>query len=99
MTFEQKPSEGKKGAKCRYYERMKDNKIAAMVKLLDRCNNISHMATGFTRERMADYIDETEELVMPLLTHVKHNYPEYYNAVFLIKYQMASVMESLKRML
>ena len=99
VSFEQKDGESKHDAKVRYYENMKDNKRAAMVKLLDRCNNVSHMASGFNKTKIADYIDETEELVFPLLDHVKHTYPEYYNAVFLLKYQMLSVMEALKRML
>jgi len=89
----------KKAAKLAYYENMKANKTALMVKLLDRCCNISQMATGFTKEHIAEYIDETEEMIFPLIDHAKHNYPEYYNAAFLIKYQMRSVMESLKRMI
>ncbi|MBQ0060085.1 MAG: helix-turn-helix domain-containing protein [Lachnospiraceae bacterium] len=99
VSFEQKKGESRHAAKLRYYENMKDNKIAAMVKLLDRCNNISHMASGFTKEKMADYIDETEEMVFPLLDHVKHTFPEYYNAVFVLKYQMLSVMEAIKRLI
>ena len=82
-----------------YYEAIQENRIATLVKCLDRCNNISCMATGFTKERMIAYIDETEQYVIPLLRTMKHNYPEYYNAAFLIKYHIVSVMESLKRLL
>lgn len=78
---------------------MYGNKIAAMVKILDRCNNVSHMAAAFSKEKLIEYISETEEFVFPLIDHVKHNYLEYYNAVFLLKYQMLSVMEALKRMM
>ena len=99
VSFEQREGESRQDAKIRYYGNIKDNKRAAMVKLLDRCNNVSHMASGFNKAKIADYIDETEELVFPLLDHVKRTYPEYYNAVFLLKYQMLSVMEALKRML
>lgn len=79
-----------------YYEKIGKNKIASMVKILDRCNNVSGMVTGFTKERIADYIDETETYIMPILDIVKHTYPEYYDAAFLLKYHMVSVMESLK---
>lgn len=98
LSFSQ-GTDSREEAKEKYYAAMRDNKIAAMVKLLDRCNNISLMAMGFGKEKMADYIDETETKVFSLLNHVKHNYPEYYNAVFLLKYQMVSVMETLKRLL
>ena len=97
VTFEKRAGESKHDAKVRYYEAIKGNKLASIVKILDRCNNVSHMASGFTKEKIADYIDETEEFVIPLITNVKHEYPEYYNAAFLLKYQMLSVMEALKR--
>ena len=88
-----------KEAKKLYYDGMYGNKIAAIVKILDRCNNVSHMAAAFSKEKLIEYIDETEEYVFPLIEHVKHNYLEYYNAVFLLKYQMLSVMETMKRLL
>lgn len=37
-----------------YYDGISQNRIAVMVKLLDRCNNVSSMATSFTDEHMAD---------------------------------------------
>lgn len=99
VTFEQRCDESKHDAKVRYYKAIRENKRAIMVKILDRCNNVSHMAAAFTKQKMADYIDETEEFILPLIDLVKREYPEYYNAVFLLKYQMISVMESLKRMI
>lgn len=86
-------------AKRHYYENIGKNRIASMVKLLDRCNNVSTMATAFGRKRIEEYIDETERYILPILNHVKHRYREYYNAAFLLKYQMLSVMETLKRTL
>ncbi len=72
------------------------NPIATMVKLLDRCNNISGMAAGFSKEKMVEYIKETEKLVYPLLQKVKREYPKYSNQIFLIKYHTTSVMEAIK---
>ena len=37
--------------------------------------------------------------MFPVLSTIKQTWPEYNNAVFLIKYQMLSVLESLKIML
>lgn len=82
-----------------YYEGIRTNKIASIVKLLDRCNNVSTMATGFKPSKMIEYIEETEQYVLPLLEGVKHEYDEYYDAAFLLKYQLLSVMETLKRTL
>lgn len=80
-----------------YYRNIKTNKIASIVKLLDRCNNVSTMATGFKPSKMVEYIEETEKYVIPLLDEVKHEYDDYYDAAFLLKYQLLSVMETLKR--
>lgn len=85
-----------------YYEGIITNKTAAIVKLLDRCNNVSTMVTGFMPAKMIEYIEETEQTeqyVFPLLVNVKHEYDEYYNAAFLLKYKLLSVMETLKRTL
>lgn len=85
-------------AKRIYYEKIGKNKSASILKLLDRCNNVSTMAMGFTPEKMMEYIEETEKYVLPLVNCVKYEY-EYYNAAFLIKYQLLSVIETLKRTL
>ena len=70
-----------------------------MAKIIDRCNNVSTMAKAFSDEKLNEYIEETETYVLPLLKTVKQNYMEYNNAVFLIKYHMLSVLESLKNMM
>jgi GTP pyrophosphokinase len=57
------------------------------------------MAQAFSDEKLNEYIEETEIYVLPLLKTVKQNYMEYNNAVFLIKYHMLSVLESLKNMM
>jgi hypothetical protein len=57
------------------------------------------MATAFTREKMANYIDETERYIMPILDNIKYQYPAYNTASFLLKYHMRSVLETLKHVL
>ena len=80
-----------------YYRSILENPIATMVKLLDRCSNVSGMAAGFFRDKLAEYIRETERLVYPLLDRAKTEYPMYSNQLFLIKYHMSSVVEAVKR--
>lgn len=79
-----------------YYQDISENSIATMVKLLDRCNNVSGMAAAFSKEKMVEYIKETEKYVYPLLETAKTRYSEYSNQVFLIKYHMTSVITTLK---
>ncbi len=82
-----------------YYGALEKNRLAAMTKVLDRCNNISTMVQCFGDRKLAEYINETETYVFPVLTKIKQTWPEYNNAVFLMKYHMLSVLEGLKIML
>ena len=90
-TGEKSPENTKK-----YYEDIAGNPAAAIVKVLDRCNNVSGMMLCFTRERIIEYIEETEQYILPLIDHIEKNYPEYDDAVFVLKYHLLSVTESIK---
>ena len=79
-----------------YYEEISKNRIASIVKLLDRCNNISGMAAAFTEKRMAQYIRETEKYIYPMMETTSNQFPEYANQIFLIKYHMTSVIEAIR---
>ena len=82
-----------------YYQGIAESPIAIMIKLLDRCNNVSSMASGFSKEKIRSYMDNTEKWVYPLFKKARILYPEYSNQVFLIKYHMISVMDALKKTL
>ena len=79
-----------------YYDGISKNRIAIMVKFLDRCQNISSMANCFTDEHMAEYIKETQEYVHPLMGKARNEYPQYSNQLFLIRYHMNSVLEAMR---
>lgn len=79
-----------------YYQQISQNSIATMVKLLDRCNNVSGMVAGFSKKKLVEYIRETENLIYPLLQKAKSEYPMYSNQIFLIKYHTTSVIEAIK---
>lgn len=83
--------------KEQYYQQISQNSIATMIKLLDRCNNVSGMAAAFSKEKLVQYIKETESYVYPLLQKAKNEYPMYSNQIFLVKYHMTSVIEAIKR--
>ena len=99
LTYRKELSVAEKVTKKAYYNGIMRNRIATIVKVLDRCNNISTMASSFSEEKLVAYIEETEEYVMPLLDHAKRTIPEYADAFFIIRYHMNSVLESLKSML
>lgn len=81
-----------------YFEEIKKNRYACMVKLLDRCNNLSTMSLAFSREKMAEYVNETEEYIVPLLNITKY-IPEWYNATYLLNYQMRSLLTTYKKLI
>ena len=81
-----------------YYQNIAACPLAALVKCIDRCNNLSCMADGFTREKQKTYVRETERYVMPLLDVVRAE-PAWNDAAWLLRYQLRSFLEAFKRML
>ena len=79
----------------RYYSRLIKNRQATIVKLLDRCNNVSFMTFAFPDDKIRDYIAETRTYVLPLLEEARTRYPVYGNAYFLVKYHIFSVINSI----
>ncbi len=88
----------KEKIKPEYYGNIKKNPLASLVKCIDRCNNLSCMADGFTREKMATYVVQTEKYVIPLLDVVKA-VPEWNDAAWLLSYQITALLETFKRLL
>lgn len=82
----------------KYYRAIMKNPKAAIVKALDRCNNVSTMATSFTPDKLIEYIKETEDYGYPLFDYIKEHYLEYNDAIFVIKYQVVSLLETIKCM-
>ena len=86
-------------AKKEYFEAISKNEKACVVKLIDRCNNVSTMAGCFSRKKMLEYIVETEEYILPLAGVLKNQYPEYSDLAFLLKYHIVSVLEAIKNLI
>ncbi|MBQ6163029.1 MAG: helix-turn-helix domain-containing protein [Clostridia bacterium] len=85
-------------AKEEYFARIAENGKACLIKLLDRCNNVSTMAGVFPRKKMLEYIEETEKYILPLANVLKQQYLEYGDAAFLLKYHIVSVIEAIKNL-
>ena len=86
-------------ALAKYYSGIQGNQTAMLVKCLDRCSNLSTMASSFSAEKMARYIIETENYILPMLDEIKRRYFDWNDAVFLFKYQILSLLETQKALL
>lgn len=73
-----------------YYKEIETDWRAMIIKLADRCHNISTMAGAFSNEKMEKYVDETVTNVFPMCNVLKRFYPEYSDQVFSMKYQLIS---------
>lgn len=96
LTFRTRIGETKETAKNRYYDMIIQSKEATVTKLIDRCHNVSTMAGAFSEKKLISYIEETEQYVLPLLRKAKDTYPEYSDVLFILKYHIASVINSIK---
>ena len=81
-----------------YYAQIATNPKAALIKCIDRTNNITTMSGGLSRDRIFRMIKETEEYY-PRLIEVLKEEVEYSNAAWLLKYQMESLLDVYKRLM
>ena len=81
-----------------YYGEIEKNPLACLVKCLDRVNNLAGMADYFGRDKMVDYVTETDRYYPALLEVVKKE-PEWNDAWWLLRYQMNTLVETFKRLL
>ena len=82
----------------RYYEQIRKDPLACLVKCLDRVNNVAGMADDFSRDRMIRYTAETDRYYPALLDVVK-KVPEWNDAWWLLRYQLLTMTEAFKRLL
>lgn len=96
MTFTLMEGETKETAKIRYYNRLIESRSAMLCKLIDRCHNVSSMAGTFSKEKLIAYIEETRCFVLPLLKKAKTAYPNDADILFVLKYHILSVVDSIE---
>lgn len=98
MTREEYDEENRDEVLDEYYHDLGQNAKAALVKCIDRCNNLTNLALAFSRDKMFRYISETERYYPDLIAVIK-GVPEYNDAAWLLKYQMESMLDIYKRLL
>lgn len=78
-----------------YYKNISECKKATIVKIADRCHNVSTMYF-FNEEKMKEYIEETEKYVLPMCTFMCNECPEVADYLYTMKYQIESILETSK---
>lgn len=86
-------------SKEKYYGQIRENRIATLVKLIDRCHNVSQMSLAFSREKLWKYIHETQDYVLPLLPEAREKWPQHDAQYFLLDYQINSILQTVKALL
>ncbi|MCR4658465.1 MAG: helix-turn-helix domain-containing protein [Lachnospiraceae bacterium] len=81
-----------------YYKAIERNPKASLIKCIDRCNNLTTMSWGLSREKIYRMINETEEYYPGMIKTVKAT-PEYNNAAWLLQYQIESMLDIYKRLM
>ena len=79
-----------------YYRRISGSQAASIVKILDRCDNVSTMAGVFSPEKIRSYIDETRTYVLPLIVSTKRRWPMFSDQLFVLKHHILSVIDGLE---
>ena len=98
MTHEKTTDENREAIMKQYYSKLASNPDAALVKCIDRCNNLTTMSWGLSRDRMYRMILETERYYPALLEVVKAT-TQFNNAAWLLKYHIESMLDIYKRLL
>ena len=98
LTCEKTTPENRKEIIGKYYNKIQKNPKASLIKCMDRCNNLTTMSWGLSREKIYRMITETEEYYPALLKTIKET-TEYNNAAFLLKYHIESMLDIYKRLM
>ena len=98
MTHEKANGQDREQVMDAYYAALEAEPAAALIKCIDRCNNLTTMAWGLSRERIYRMIAETEKYYPQLLRRIKEE-PVYNDAAWLLRYQIESMLDIYKRLL
>lgn len=98
MTHENTNDENRDEVMTRYFGAIATDPKAALIKCIDRCNNLTTMSWGLSRDRIYRTIRETEKYFPALLRALKET-AEYSNAYWLLKYQIESMLDIYKRLI
>ena len=76
----------------KYFNTIKRNKFATLIKLADRSHNVEDLYV-MKPEKLHKYVTETRTWIYPLATYGKANYPELSNGFTILKAKIVSLTE------
>ena len=91
------PEEDHESCRERYYAGIRGDRIACLVKCLDRCHNVSCMSGSYSVKKLGTYTQTTRDYVFPLLDTLTETYGEE-RIGLLIRYQLESVLGAVDRL-
>lgn len=75
-----------------YFNAIKKNKFALLVKLADRSHNVEDLY-NMKIEKLHKYVKETRDFIYPLCSYGKQNYPELSDGFTILKSKILSLTE------
>ena len=75
-----------------YFNAIKRNKFALLVKMADRSHNVEDLY-NMSVQKLHKYVKETRDYIYPLSTYAKAHYPELSNSVTILKSKIVSLTE------
>ena len=75
-----------------YFNNIKKNKFAILIKLADRSHNVEDLYNMKT-DKLHKYVTETRTWIYPLASYGKINYPELSNGFTILKAKIVSLTE------
>lgn len=76
-----------------YYKGLSEDPIASIVKAADRIHNHQSMYGVFSEEKIAEYLKETQDFVLPMIKIARRNFPEQEAAYENAKHILLSQIE------
>ena len=75
-----------------YFNAIKKDKLALLIKLADRSHNVEDLY-NMSPEKIHEYVHETRDYIYPLCTYGKAHYPELSNGITILKSKILSLTE------
>lgn len=95
MTIKSFPGEEKSETKKRYFCDLINSREAVVVKALDRYDNLSEMANVLADEAIIKNINETNDLLLPILKEAKEKWVDLSNILFVLRTNIRYINDTL----
>lgn len=98
MTIKVLPGETKEETKKRYFRQLLESKYAVLCKAFDRYDNLCSMAGILENQAIIKNINETNELLLPVLKEAKEKWMDLSNILFILRQNIRGINDSLYEM-